>query len=513
MTACAVSDTGGQWLQVTGIDARWHPLALLGGRLSIDRIDIDNIAVERKPVPAATETTQQTSSGSVPALPIDVSLGQLKVRDISLGPDIAGMPVRLTADGSFTFDAATMGLEAKTKIRRDDDKAGNLTAAVGYLPENQTLRVEFSASEPRGGLIARLLDVSELPALDVSLKGDGPLQNWAADLAIALDGVQTVTGKAGLTETTTNGSITRHLDFDLNGQLEPLVPEPVRPLFAGAIRAKGTVAFDEDFAPQNLRVDAETAAFTLSADGQETPETLSANVSARLKTPVSLTFGSDTLSASELEMKATANGKPEKTDWNAKIIGRNFGSRHGTMASLAVTASGQDANLVMETLKVPAALDLVADVSSVSDPRFEPFTGSTRATAELVAGAGNWVDVRALAIVNPGLQASLTGLFAPEEANADAQLTLGDLSAFSAIAGRDLSGSLSAGFKVQAVPQSGSATVKINGSGMDLALGDPRADKLLQGRSTLTGTLSRDADGTTFGRLICISPQRGWIWR
>lgn len=491
-----VSDAEGQWLQVTGIDARWHPLALLGGRLSIDRIDIDSVAVDRKPAPAAAETSQQTSSGSVPALPIDIALGKLTVRDISLGEDIAGTPVRLTADGSFAFDAATKGLEAKTKIRRDDDKAGQLTADVGYMPDTRTLRLEFSASEPRGGLMARLLDVSELPALDVSLKGDGPLQNWAADLTVALDGVQTVTGQAGLVETRANGALTRRLDFDLDGQLEPLAPEPVRPLFAGATKAKGTLAFDQDFKPQNLRVDAETAAFTLSADGRETPETISANVSARLKTPVSLTFGGDTLSASELNLTAKASGKPESADWNTAITGRNLASRHGTMASLSLTASGQDANLVMETLKVPAALDVVVDISSVSDPRFEPFTGTTRATAELVAGAGNWVDVRALAINNPALQASVTGLFAPEEANADIKLTLADLSAFTDIAGRNLSGSMSAGFKLEAVPQSGSATVKIDGTGMDLALGDPRADKLLQGRSTLTGTLARDKDGT-----------------
>ncbi len=491
-----VSDSEGPWLQVTGIDAKWHPLALLGGRLSIDSIGIAGVAVDRKPRPATSETEKETSSASVPALPIDITLGKLQVREISLGSDIAGTPVRLTADGSFAFDAATMSLAANANIRRDDDKAGNLTATVGYLPETQSFKLDFSASEPRGGLLARLLDVSELPALDVSLKGDGPLQNWAADLAIALDGVQTVTGKAGLTETTTNGAVTRHLDFDLSGQLEPLTPEAVRPLFAGAAQAKGTVAFDRDFKPLNLRVNAETAAFALSADGWETPETLSANVSARLKTPVSLTFDGDTLSASELTLTAKASGKPENADWSAEIDGRNLASRHGTMASLSLDARGQEANLVMETLKVPATLDLVADISSVSDPRFEAFTGSTRATAELIAGAGNWVDVRALAINNPALQASLTGLFAPEEANADAKLMLGDIAALSALAGRDLSGSLSAGFKVQAVPEDGSATVKIDGTGMDLALGDPRADKLLQGRSSLTGSLSRDKDGT-----------------
>jgi len=489
-----VSDSEGQWLQVTGIDARWQPLALLGGRLAIDRIDIDGISVERKPVPAE-DASQRSTSGSVPALPVDIALGKLTVRDISLAPDIAGMPVRLKADGSLAFDAATMALQADAKVRRDDDVAGSLTATIGYLPENRSLRLDLSASEPGGGLIARLLDVSELPALDVSLKGDGPLRNWAADLAIALDGVQTVTGQAGLVETRTGGALLHRLDFDLNGRLEPLAPETVRSLFTGATTARGTLAFDRDFTPRNLQVNAETAAFLLSADGKQTPETVSANLSARLKTPVSLTFDGETLSASELQLTATANGQPETANWTADLSGRNLASSHGIITSLVMTASGQEANLVPETLKIPATVDLVADIASLTDPRLATFAGPTRAKAELVAEAGNRVDVRALAIDNPGLQASVTGLYAPEAANADVRLTLGDLAAFSALAGRDLAGSLSAGLKVQAVPQSGSATVTIDGTGTNLALGDPRADRLLQGRSTLTGNLSRGTDG------------------
>src|SRR5690606_22230648 len=135
-------------------------------------------------------------------------------------PAVAGVPLRLEASGRARATQEPVTVEAELDVRRLDESGGHLAASGRFVPDDNVLRFAIDLEEPRGGLAARLLDIDDLPAVALSLQGDGPLTDWAADLAVDLDGRRTAEGTARITEQGDRNVLTAAL----TGDLLPLAP-------------------------------------------------------------------------------------------------------------------------------------------------------------------------------------------------------------------------------------------------------------------------------------------------
>ncbi|UCH74167.1 MAG: translocation/assembly module TamB domain-containing protein [Rhodospirillales bacterium] len=182
-----LADGRGPWLTVRGFALDWSPLALVRGRLEIDSLGAREVSISRRPVAAAAPGT-----GGPPAIPaLNVTLKSLAVDRLQLDAPVLGAAATLRASANATAgaDAVNIGLD----ISRTDDVAGHARAALGYDRRSASLDLRAELSEPAGGLTARLLSLPQLPALDLTVIGDGTAADWRGTVTLDAEELASLT--------------------------------------------------------------------------------------------------------------------------------------------------------------------------------------------------------------------------------------------------------------------------------------------------------------------------------
>ncbi|PTW61043.1 autotransporter secretion inner membrane protein TamB [Breoghania corrubedonensis] len=489
-----VADDNGTWFKARGIRATWSPLALLEGRLSIGSVRIEEIEVARRPNGLGESEVQASAKPAQDGgLPIDVDIPQIIIGDIRLANAVAGTPIRLTARASVRLRADPAIIEAAVHVERDDDVSGRFDAAVGYVQDNPFLRIDLRASEPRGGLMARLLRIEALPAVDTTLSGEGRLDSWHGRLSVALNRRETVTGRLDLTRSADK----RQLALSLDGALAEILPPAMRDVFAGALHVKGTADLDEDYTPLGGHLDMTSDAITLSAKGDYDRESnrLAADLDAKLSRPASWGEDNSRIAADDLEVQAHASGSLSDADWRATVNGAGISAPQGHIESLSLKAGGDSADLRAESLNVPISFDGNATLAAFSRPDLQPLAGPLSINAKGRLRAGNAFDLDTLDIRTAVAQATLSGTYSRKDAAFAGDIAFTDLSALSGVARRPLRGDVTAHVNIEGDPSSEAGTLKLNATAQGLETGDDRLNALLGGKTRLTATLARDTAG------------------
>lgn len=191
-----LTDQDGLWLEVSDIALDWSPSALFGGRLQIDRFAAAKVNVLRPPVSSEESEPPPPSDEPfrLPELPDSlppVTLETLRVDTIELGDAVLGEAASFSLDGSLT--AADDGRHADLTLdlqRLDEATAfATLTSTVSLDP--QRLSINLDAGET-GRLLEQLSGRSDAGDLDLSLTGDGPLNDWTGRLNLAAGGFGTL---------------------------------------------------------------------------------------------------------------------------------------------------------------------------------------------------------------------------------------------------------------------------------------------------------------------------------
>jgi translocation and assembly module TamB len=492
-----VADGQGTWLVVDDIAVAWHPLSLLSGTVDISSLTAARIDLERSPAvaePTKTEATQEDAGSSSLALPFDVKLERLAIGEINLGEALLGAPVSLAASGSgaLAFDPAL--ITADLDVHRIDGIEAGLTAKAEFQPAAEKLLFDISISEPRGGLAARLLDVAELPALDLTLTGDGPLTDWAANLDIALDGHTTVTGAARIEETDTQ----RRLTFDLDGDLAPLAPPAAQAFLLGTTKAYGSARFAQDFTP--LSAEVTLASETVSLDALADLENDNANVSAEIAVGagggalIALDIDARRIAFGPLNARMTVSGKREAADWSIEADLASFRTTELQTEAIRLTASGRGADLRPEELTSPFVLALeIAGLEGLV-PEAAPLNGpvTVRGSGSL-DGAASQAQLNELAVETAAATVKMTDTdLSPERIAGQGRLSLKDFAVLSELAGRDLGGSVAGSFSADLAPQTLEGSLTASLVTRDLTAGIVQADALLAGESRIDATVELD---------------------
>jgi len=278
------------WLGVASIDMAWRPLALLGGRLSIDALSIERLAIHRPP-PAGEQTESATLDGL--RLPVTVSIGRFAVSALDLDAPVLGEAATLSLAGEATAREDGSGI-LRLEIVRLDGPGGRLTVSADYALDSRRLDLGLLLAEPQGGMLARLLDLPGRPAVSATLEGAGSLDGWRGRLKGAVEGLTTL--EAGV-----DVALGPRLMIALDGTADvaAALPEAVRGLAAPAVTF--TASADWDTGEQEMhgfqaRVasDAGNALLraavngrTLQTDGQFVVRLSDAGVLAPLTAPAS----------------------------------------------------------------------------------------------------------------------------------------------------------------------------------------------------------------------------------
>ncbi|MEI4232238.1 translocation/assembly module TamB domain-containing protein [Roseovarius sp. D22-M7] len=498
-----IADDQGIWLELRDVALDWTRTALLRGRVQVNSLTAAQITLSRLPEGEAPVTPEDAEATpfSLPELPVSINIGEVSAETLTLGAPILGEEIRLSLRGSLSLGGGEG--TADIDVARLDGR-GEITLDASFDNESRVLALDLTLDEASGGIAATLLNLPDSPAIALTLQGEGPLDDYTADLALATDGTDRLTGRVALTGTDGGG-----LAFDaaLDGDLTPLMTEEYRAFFGGqsTVDVAGRSGGDGALEIDRLRVSAAQldldGTLALDATGWPTRFQLTGEIGAEdgpVRLPVAgppVTLGRATLDASF----DAATGE----DWQAGIALSGLSQPDLSLDSATLTGRGTLTRDAPRRLTAEAGFDVSG--LDLADPALAEAAGtalSGRATLDWTQGSP--LLLRALRVVSGAATLTAEGqireLADGFPVSGTATLEAPDLARFAAISGQDLAGAAEATLDGSGSLLGGSFDLTLEARTDGLALGIEQVDPLIGAPATLSLAAKRDTDGTTIDR-------------
>ncbi|MEY8842573.1 translocation/assembly module TamB, partial [Cribrihabitans sp. XS_ASV171] len=455
-----ISDEDGAWLTINDAVLDWNRLALIRGRFSVNELTAGEIIIERAPeaLPPDEDLPEpEAQPFRVPELPVAVELGELRVDRLVLGEPLVGMEAELEVAGSLSL--ADGSLETDLSVTRLDRPGDVIELQAAFSNETNEIALDLRVIEEEGGLISTTLGLPDTPPLTLTAQGTGPITDFTADIALASDDVERVSGQVRLRE----AAIPEGQDqtqpagiaftADISGDLTPFLVEEYHAFFGSETRL-----FVDGLRGGDGRLELDTAEVSSSALQLEGTLSLASSgdieqlgVQGRITPPegeyVTLPIAEPRTRIGSAQVSArfdaaTGNG------WDLSLTARNLDSQQFAVERAQITAQG-----TLEQIQSPP--DLQGDLSAAldglafADPALAEAVGETLVldgTFELAPSGDLFLRGFELegSDYSAKLEAVLDGLTSGFAIEGEANVQASDLSRFSRLAGQDLSGAVEA---------------------------------------------------------------------
>jgi translocation and assembly module TamB len=231
----SVSDNQGIWLRLKSAAAIWRPAALLGGKLSISKLDADGLTVLRQPVSAEPSEPIQW-----PEFPLGLSIDRFTLLDAELAHPVLGEEVKFRASGDTAIEGPNE-IRTAFAVTRTDAISGQARLSVLLQPRSKFLRIELALNEAEGGVLARALDLDGLPSVSVQAVGEGPFEDVKGNSSIRAGDLASIESRFRI-------DATEGPAFEIAGDasIAALVGPRLRELLAGKVVFDLRGAFTDD---------------------------------------------------------------------------------------------------------------------------------------------------------------------------------------------------------------------------------------------------------------------------
>lgn len=505
----SVSDQSGRWLVIDNVELDWSRLALLRGRVNINRLSAESVTWTRRPEAAATGPklpTPEAAPFSLPELPVAINLADLSLAQVRFESAVFGQAASLSLNGSLNLARGV--LASDLTVRRIDGPGGELTLKAGFSNETRRLDVDLDLHEPKGGLVATLLRIEGEPAIDLTAEGSGPLDDVDVTFALDADGSRVAGGVVSLRST----DVGLGFDVDFSGAISPLVPPDFRDFFAGesAVKVSGVSKADGGLSIAALNV--EGAVLRLDgnletgADGFLRDLTLTGTLGDARGAPVVLPVpgGRTMLQSGALHVDFGSGSR-----WTGLVVLDRLQAADIAMEDVTVRLGG-----LAENLDDPARRNVTINAEGLA-------TGVSHADPDVSRALGDRIDlfadvalppqapiqIRQLQMSGNGLSLFTAGSFEDGTYTGRNAVRIADLGVIDGIAQRSLGGAIDLRAVGSITPLSGGFDLGFDGGVTDLRLGDDRIDGLLAGATAITGRAIRDEGGFRTEDLRIENPQ------
>ncbi|MGL6209445.1 MAG: translocation/assembly module TamB domain-containing protein, partial [Paracoccaceae bacterium] len=211
-----IADDDGVWLTLTDVSLDWRRAALLSGAFVVNSLTATEIVLDRIPATESTPSAEATAF-ALPELPVSVSIGEITAARISLGESVLGEPVEASISAALQL-AGGEGAGSFV-LERTDDKEARIELSASYANSSGQLEIELEAVEGADGLAVRALGVPGAPSAELVVRGEGPVTDFAADVALRTDDVDRLAGTVALTG---DGEGTNGFNLALSGDIAPV---------------------------------------------------------------------------------------------------------------------------------------------------------------------------------------------------------------------------------------------------------------------------------------------------
>ncbi|MBB4093626.1 translocation/assembly module TamB domain-containing protein [Brucella pecoris] len=495
-----IADREGVWLRIENAKLNWSRTALLVGRLSIQSLAAERIDIIRKPLPDNSLPSPESSTFSLPDLPISINLDQLAIARLHFGPDIFGLESEVSANGSLSL--ADGSLDSNFDIKRLDGPGGNFALRAAYANADQKVDLDLKVSEPANGIVANLLNIDGRPPVDLTLTGAGPLDELKVDLALDTNGSRTLTGEFALNRQGQAPDGGRVFSARFNGPIAVLVPPVFRDFFGAetVLSADGFLKDAGGFRLDDLALN--SAALKLKASAETGNDRflnklrIDASIADESKGRVLLPVKGAETYIDNAKFQVAYGDRPTN-DWTGTLAIAGLKNATISAQSIALDMGGVAENLDDAanrhvTFKVNGGMD------GISAERAEIAEALGNKIALAIDGAwraGSPVELSQANIAGNGLSLDLKGNIDDLAFNGDIAAKIASLAPFGALADRDLAGSIDVNAKGIIRPVSGAFQLDLNGTAQNMRTGTEAVDRILDGAVNLSGALGRSAEG------------------
>ncbi|AHM03425.1 hypothetical protein roselon_01025 [Roseibacterium elongatum DSM 19469] len=506
----SIADAEGEWLILENARLVWTRSALFRRALQIDELTAERLVILRRPVTDADASLDlppaEAQPFALPELPVRIAIDQMAIDEIDLDVSVIGVGGRFSLDGAARL--ADGDGAADIELVRLDGPGDVFDLSASYANDTDILSVDLLLTEEAGGLASELLNLPGRPALRFAVDGEGPIDDFTAEIALETDGARRLGGMITSMAQTGGDHV---IALDLGGDLTPMMPVEYHGFFgddtslaalvrlhadgaislqdmnlsARALELTGSVALDAARRPQVIDVTG-----TLADPAGAGPVRLPVGMEARLRrATLALNFDATDSDAFVLEADIAAF---ETDDLGIRRIAL---SSNGTITP---SASGIGA----------VAATVTADIDGLAhrDPALARAIGETvgfRSQVSWTEGAAILISGLSLTAgdIIAGGGASVQVGQARLDTALDLALRIADLSRLSPLTGQDLDGQLDAGLSGRVEPLSGAFDLVVEGSGQGLGFGAGLPPALFAGETVLSLHAIRDTGGLRVERI------------
>jgi len=502
-----IADADGIWIELDNGAIQWNRSALFARRIEIAELSAETIRLPRLPAAGEGDRKAEVRSFSLPTLPVAVEIDRIAAGRVEIGEPVFGEAAVVSLAGSMGLKGGAG--EAQLAIERVDGKRGIFTVDAAYSNATKVLKTDITLDEEARGIFANLVGLEGRPAVRAEIAGEGPLDDFAAEIALATDGQPRVTGQVAIAAAAgEDGSPGRSFRLRLGGDVAALIPEAQRAFFGreAQLLAEGWRGDDGRLSVPVLLVDTEA----LNLSGSLTTNAENAPLSAVLL----LTLGADA-GAAELPVRLPLRGPAttvrsgrlqlsydaaQGSGWTLRGHLDGFAREGFALGSVDLDGEGA-VRLEGESLaQVTGAISFDAAGIAPADPALAEAVGpKLSGNTSFDWTPGNVVEFTDLAVASDfyGLEGELRvdGLGSGITVSGEVDARHSELARLSGLAGRPMQGQADGHLSGYYILLTKGFDAEGRFATTDLTIGQEQLDRLLSGDTVVTASARRDETG------------------
>lgn len=501
LDSLTVSDSEGEWLTLTDVTLDWSRAALFRGRLEVVELSAAEILFPRLPVPSETSAppTPEASGFSLPELPVAVAIDSISAERVAIGQPVFGAETEVSVSGNLRLE----GGEGSANLALDKlDGSGAIALEASYANQSQVLALDLDVTEGPDGIIAGLLDLPGRPSVEFAVAGEAPITAYAADVRLATDGTERLTGRITTSTPQDSEPGTLQIVADLSGDIAPIFNDEYQEFFGTAVQLGARITTYPDGRTDVEDLDISAAAIRLAgevrigSDGLPDEIKITGDIAAD-DGPVLLPLPGPETRVGRVDLDVGFDAA-ENDRWTGNFL--VSGLERAGFSAQSISLSGGGRITSSPARSVTATLGFEAASLDLGNPE------ATRALGEVVTGgadirwqSGGPVRLASLTIDGEsyGLEGNADITFGPNGPSIEGStnVTAEDLAAFSGIAGRTLGGRIDFDTTFDVEPLAGFFDIAAKGDSENLIVSQPQADRILDGTARLDFEARRDRSG------------------
>ena len=504
-----VSDDQGVWLTLNGAVLDWNRLALVRGLFSVNTLSAEEIIVARRPGQTTTDEdlpAPEATPFRVPDLPVAIELGEIRVARLELGEPVVGVAAALEVIGALAL--ADGALDTHLDVRRLDRPGDEIRLIAAFENETSHIALDLAVVESSGGLISAALKLPGSPPLSLTAKGEGPVGDFTADIALASAGVQRVAGQVRLrampapagAEAPTPGIA---FAAGIGGDLTSFLPAEYQTFFGTDTRLDLDGARDGDGRIEigKLSVTSEAlrleGALSMAADGAIEKLDVQGGITPPQGTSVVLPMSGPQTSIAGADFSLQLD-RAQGDGWALRFQADRLLRPDLSVELARVTGTGTLGKIG----EPPLQGDLAASLAGIafSDPALNTAVGAQVALdGHFALQDDGAVQFDGFGLRGGDYRATLDGVLHGLESGFEMQGAVGvgaaDLSRFSGLAGMPLTGSTTARIEGRGAPLSGMFDMVLDARSQGVSTGIAQLDPLIAGQTVLRLDAARSETG------------------